>query len=140
MQAIEHTAAFGSQEPSWERLPAINMFSPNTVWAVSAKVTVTVPSPPPPPPPPEPFPLPFWPECIARALRAGTVAVNVPPETVTLQKNSSASSKLWNLRTKKLTSRLNNYHCHLCHWWRHNMSHPPSRPSWTLHSKLNQHY
>ena len=56
------------------------MFSPNTVSAVSAKVTTTVPS----PPPPESLPLPFWPECIARALRDGTVAVNVPPETVTL--------------------------------------------------------
>ena len=88
------------------------MFSPNTVSAVSAKVTATVPSPP--PPPPEPLPLPFWPECIARALRAGTVAVNVPPETVTLQKINPNSSELWNLRTKKLTTRLNNYRCHSC--------------------------
>jgi hypothetical protein len=56
--------------------------SPNVVVAVSAKLTVTVPVPPPPPPgvPPEPS-APMW---MAMALRAGTVAVNDPPETVNL--------------------------------------------------------
>jgi hypothetical protein len=54
--------------------------SPNVVVAVSAKVTATDPEPPPPPP----LPVPNAPVCMAIALRAGTVALKDPPETVTL--------------------------------------------------------
>ena len=52
---------------------------PVTVVAVTAKLADTVEPPPPPLPP-----LPFEPVWMATALRAGTVAVKEPPETVTL--------------------------------------------------------
>lgn len=59
--------------------------SPNVVVAVSAKLTATVDEPVPVPPPvPVPLPVPSWPVRMAIALCAGTVAVNLPPETVML--------------------------------------------------------
>lgn len=57
--------------------------SPNVVVAVSAKLTATVDEPVP-SPVPVPLPVPSWPVWMAIALRAGTVAVNLPPETVML--------------------------------------------------------
>jgi len=60
----------GVQVPSSEMLPTRKMFSPKVVVAISWKVTATV------------VPLPRAPVCMAMALRAGTVAVNVPPLTV----------------------------------------------------------
>jgi hypothetical protein len=85
---IKHTAALGSQAPNCERLPAKNIFSPNTVCAVSAKLIATVEL-------PEPF-CPVW---IAIALRAGTDAVKLPPETVNLgQKHEDPSDTKKNIR------------------------------------------
>lgn len=62
-----------------------NPTSPKVVVAVSWKVTATVVEPVPVPLPVAVPPLPRAPVCMAIALRAGTVAVNVPPLTVILQ-------------------------------------------------------
>jgi len=71
--------AAGSQVPNCEMLPTRKMFSPNVVVAISDQLTATVDEP---VPVPVPLPVPSWPVWIAMALRAGTVAVNAPPETV----------------------------------------------------------
>lgn len=57
------------------------MFCPKVVVAVTENLAETAVPPPPPVPPPVPVD-PVW---MAMALRAGTVAVKVPPETVILQ-------------------------------------------------------
>lgn len=80
-------------QTSWKNFDGTrNLTSPTTVVAVSANVIATEPVP--------GFPLlpePFEPVCIAIALRAGTVAVNFPPEIVNLKDANQFSATRVNL-------------------------------------------
>jgi len=72
----------GSHVPSCDILPTRKIFSPKVVVAVSANVTATVDGGGGPDGDPGPLPVPNSPVWMAMALRAGTVALNDPPDTV----------------------------------------------------------
>ena len=60
---------------------------------------------PPPFPPPFPVPVPVAPVCTAMALRAGTVALKEPPDTVNLQTPSEVSAGAQRGRVRQALTR-----------------------------------
>ena len=82
LSAIE---LLGSQFASWLKLPATKMFSPQTVVAVTAKVTATIPVPPLPPELQEPE-------------GAGTLAAPHEAGTIPARRSNAVSEAAYDLQ------------------------------------------